>query len=83
MPLENVHLNSHPPAAQEFWGNAENGFVSSEWGDPSRNAETETPLKENEGTQEPPLLQCLYLRSPAGKGWRHVLTSLGVGGPHT
>ncbi|XP_036107730.1 transcription factor E2F7 [Molossus molossus] len=85
VPLENVHSNSHPTAAQEVWGKAANGFVSSEWGDPSRNAETETPSKENEGTQEPPLLQYLYVRSPAGLNGLSVLLpgsqSPHVGGP--
>ena len=69
-----MHLNSQLPVAEEVWGKATaNSFVSSEWGNLLRNTETEKPSKENEGTKEPSLLQCLYLQSPAGKGCHRVL----------
>ncbi|XP_054436275.1 transcription factor E2F7 [Pteronotus mesoamericanus] len=73
VPLEDMHLNSQLPAVKEVWGKATaNNFVSSEWGNLSRNTEMEKPSKENEGTKEPSLLQCLYLQSPTG------LNGLGV-----
>ncbi|XP_045700937.1 transcription factor E2F7 isoform X1 [Phyllostomus hastatus] len=73
VPLEDMHLNSQMPAAKEVWENTTPySFVSSEWGNLSRNAEVEKASKENEGPKEPSVLQCLYLQSPAG------LNGLGV-----
>ncbi|XP_035874540.1 transcription factor E2F7 isoform X2 [Phyllostomus discolor] len=73
VPLEDMDLNSQMPAAKEVWENTTPySFVSSEWGNLSRNAEVEKASKENEGPKEPSVLQCLYLQSPAG------LNGLGV-----
>lgn len=78
IPFKDYPVNSHPPASKEVSGKATaNGFVSSEWGSSSRNIDAEKPMKENESLQEPSLLQCLYVQSPAGKGWHHVLEALG------
>nr|XP_008255058.1 transcription factor E2F7 [Oryctolagus cuniculus] len=68
-PLEELHVKSHTPAEREVSGKATaNGFVSSEWGNSSRNTDTEKPAEENESPQEPSLLQCLYVQSPAVSG---------------
>lgn len=82
-PQEDLRRNGQLSAAKEASGKAvANCFVSAEWGNPSRNSEIEKPLKENESTKEPSLLQYLYVQSPAGKG-RPVLVSLGVVRSHT
>ncbi|XP_006876579.1 PREDICTED: transcription factor E2F7 [Chrysochloris asiatica] len=74
-PLEVIHVNGQLPTAVEVSGKATaNCFVSPEWGDPSsRNIEIEKPSKENECTKEPPLLQYLYVHSPAGLNGFNVL----------
>ena len=77
IPLKDIHVNGQLPAAEEISGKATaNCFVSSEWGNPSRNTDVEKPSKENESTKEPSLLQYLCVQSPAGKGCHHVLESL-------
>ncbi|XP_062059152.1 transcription factor E2F7 isoform X2 [Lepus europaeus] len=68
-PLEDLHVKSHTPAEKEVSGKAiANGFVSSEWGNSSRNTDMEKPTEENESPHEPSLLQCLYVQSPAVSG---------------
>ncbi|XP_057599712.1 transcription factor E2F7 [Hippopotamus amphibius kiboko] len=63
-------------AAKEVSGKATaNCFVSSDWGNPSRNTEIEKPSKENESPKEPSLLQYLYVQSPAGLNSFNVLLS--------
>ncbi|KAI4576928.1 hypothetical protein MJT46_002763 [Ovis ammon polii x Ovis aries] len=65
-PHEDTHTNGQLSAAKAVSGKATtNGFVSSEWGNPSRNTETEKPSKENESTKEPSPLQYVYVQSPA------------------
>lgn len=77
MPLDDTHMNSQLPAAEEVSGKtAANCFTSSECGNPSKNIDTEKPSKENESTKEPSLLQYLYVQSPPGKRCHHVLESL-------
>ncbi|XP_004384676.1 transcription factor E2F7 [Trichechus manatus latirostris] len=74
MPLKDIRVNGQLPAADEVSGKAMvNCFISPEWGNPSRNAEIEKPSKENESTKEPPLLQYLYVQSPAGLNGFNVL----------
>ncbi|KAM9230830.1 transcription factor E2F7 [Dugong dugon] len=74
MPLKDIRVNGQLPAADEVSGKAVvNCFISPEWGNPSRNAEIEKPSKENESTKEPPLLQYLYVQSPAGLNGFNVL----------
>ncbi|EHB18196.1 Transcription factor E2F7 [Heterocephalus glaber] len=81
--LEDTRVNGPHPAVEEVLGNATaNCFVSSEGGNPSRNADTEMPSKENESTKEPSLLQYLYVQSPAGLNGFNVLFS-GSQTPHT
>ncbi|XP_040845915.1 transcription factor E2F7 [Ochotona curzoniae] len=76
IPFKDYPVNSHPPASKEVSGKATaNGFVSSEWGSSSRNIDAEKPMKENESLQEPSLLQCLYVQSPAGVNGFNVLVS--------
>uniref|UniRef100_A0A2I3GIB7 Transcription factor E2F7 n=1 Tax=Nomascus leucogenys TaxID=61853 RepID=A0A2I3GIB7_NOMLE len=66
IPLKDIHVNGQLPAAEEISGKATaNCFVSSEWGNPSRNTNVEKPSKENESTKEPSLLQYLCVQSPA------------------
>ncbi|XP_004676561.1 PREDICTED: transcription factor E2F7 [Condylura cristata] len=75
-PQEDIHMNGHLSAAKEFLGTATmNGFVSSEWGNPSRNTEIEKPSKESESAKEPSLLQYLYVQPPAGLNGFNVLLS--------
>nr|XP_019610578.1 PREDICTED: transcription factor E2F7 [Rhinolophus sinicus] len=82
VPLEDIHLNSQLCATKEFSGKTTaNGFVSSEWGNPSRNTEIEKSSKDNEGTKEPSLLQYLYVQSPTGLNGFNVLLS-GSQTPH-
>ncbi|XP_064139859.1 transcription factor E2F7 [Loxodonta africana] len=74
MPLEDIHVNGQLLAAKEASGKAmANCFISPEWGNPSRNTENLKPSKENESTKEPPLLQYLYVQSPAGLNGFNVL----------
>ncbi|XP_049739906.1 transcription factor E2F7 [Elephas maximus indicus] len=74
MPLEDIHVNGQLLAAKEASGKAmANCFISPEWGNPSRNTEILKPSKENESTKEPPLLQYLYVQSPAGLNGFNVL----------
>uniref|UniRef100_A0A8C6D4B6 Transcription factor E2F7 n=1 Tax=Moschus moschiferus TaxID=68415 RepID=A0A8C6D4B6_MOSMO len=81
-PHEDTHMNGQLSAAKAVSGKATtNGFVSSEWGNPSRNTETENPSKENESTKEPSLPQYLYVQSPAGLNGFNVLLS-GSQSPH-
>ncbi|XP_054383393.1 transcription factor E2F7 isoform X2 [Pongo abelii] len=69
VPLKDIHVNGQLPAAEEISGKATaNCFVSSEWGNPSRNTDVEKPSKENESTKEPSLLQYLCVQSPAVPG---------------
>uniref|UniRef100_A0A8C3W3A6 Transcription factor E2F7 n=1 Tax=Catagonus wagneri TaxID=51154 RepID=A0A8C3W3A6_9CETA len=59
-PQEDLHRNGQLFAAKEVSGKVlANCFVS------SRNSEIGKPLKENESTKEPSLLQYLYVQSPA------------------
>ncbi|KAF5926612.1 transcription factor E2F7 isoform X1 [Diceros bicornis minor] len=82
VPLEDIQRNGQLPAGKEVLGKATaNCFVSSEWGNPSRNSEIEKPSKENESTKEPSLLQYLYVQSPAGFNGFNVLLS-GSQHPH-
>uniref|UniRef100_A0A2I3G6T3 E2F transcription factor 7 n=2 Tax=Nomascus leucogenys TaxID=61853 RepID=A0A2I3G6T3_NOMLE len=76
IPLKDIHVNGQLPAAEEISGKATaNCFVSSEWGNPSRNTNVEKPSKENESTKEPSLLQYLCVQSPAGLNGFNVLLS--------
>ncbi|XP_063502581.1 transcription factor E2F7 isoform X2 [Pongo pygmaeus] len=69
VPLKDIHVNGQLPAAEEISGKATaNCFVSSQWGNPSRNTDVEKPSKENESTKEPSLLQYLCVQSPAVPG---------------
>lgn len=71
-------MNGQLSAAKAVSGKATtNGFVSSEWGNPSRNTEIEKPSKENESTKEPSPLQYVYVQSPAGKRY-HAFESFAV-----
>ncbi|XP_032972019.1 transcription factor E2F7 isoform X3 [Rhinolophus ferrumequinum] len=82
VPLEDIHLNGQLCAAKECSGKTTaNGFVSSEWGNPSRSTEVEKPSKDNEGTKQPSLLQYLYVQSPTGLNGFNVLLS-GSQTPH-
>ncbi|XP_037702751.1 transcription factor E2F7 [Choloepus didactylus] len=82
MPLEDIHMNGQLPTAKELSGKAAtNCFVSPEWGNPSKNTEIEKSSKENENTKDPPLLQYLYVQSPAGLNGFNVLLS-GSQTPH-
>ncbi|XP_005330497.2 transcription factor E2F7 [Ictidomys tridecemlineatus] len=82
MPLEDAHVNSQLPVAEEVSGKAAaNCFTSAECGNSSKNIDTEKPSKENESTKEPSLLQCLYVQSPAGINGFNVLLS-GSQTPH-
>ncbi|XP_033722198.1 transcription factor E2F7 isoform X2 [Tursiops truncatus] len=75
-PHEDIHMNGQLSAAKEVSGKATaDCFISSEWGNPSRNTEIEKPSKENESTKEPSLLQYLYVQSPAGLNGFSVLLS--------
>ncbi|XP_068417814.1 transcription factor E2F7 isoform X2 [Eschrichtius robustus] len=75
-PHEDIHMNGQLSAAKEVSGKATaDCFISSEWGNPSRNIEIEKPSKENESTKEPSLLQYLYVQSPAGLNGFSVLLS--------
>uniref|UniRef100_A0A8D1HMB6 Transcription factor E2F7 n=1 Tax=Sus scrofa TaxID=9823 RepID=A0A8D1HMB6_PIG len=75
-PQEDLRRNGQLSAAKEASGKAvANCFVSAEWGNPSRNSEIEKPLKENESTKEPSLLQYLYVQSPAALNGFNVLLS--------
>lgn len=77
--LADAHLESQLPAARGAWGKAPaHGFVASEWGSLPRNTEIGKPLRGNEGSTGPSLLQCLYMPPPAGKGCRHGPEALGV-----
>ncbi|CAI9167522.1 unnamed protein product [Rangifer tarandus platyrhynchus] len=81
-PHEDTHMNRQLSATKAVLGKATtNGFVYSEWENPSRNTEIEKPLKENESTKEPSLLQYLYVQSPAGLNGFNVLLS-GSQRPH-
>ncbi|XP_042102483.1 transcription factor E2F7 isoform X2 [Ovis aries] len=81
-PHEDSHTNGQLSAAKAVSGKATtNGFVSSEWGNPSRNTEIEKPSKENESTKEPSPLQYVYVQSPAGLNGFSVLLS-GSQSPH-
>ncbi|XP_069436744.1 transcription factor E2F7 isoform X2 [Ovis canadensis] len=81
-PHEDTHTNGQLSAAKAVSGKATtNGFVSSEWGNPSRNTEIEKPSKENESTKEPSPLQYVYVQSPAGLNGFSVLLS-GSQSPH-
>uniref|UniRef100_A0A452FTV1 Transcription factor E2F7 n=1 Tax=Capra hircus TaxID=9925 RepID=A0A452FTV1_CAPHI len=81
-PHEDTHMNGQLSAAKAVSGKATtNGFVSSEWGNPSRNTEIEKPSKENESTKEPSPLQYVYVQSPAGLNGFSVLLS-GSQSPH-
>ncbi|XP_007945759.1 transcription factor E2F7 [Orycteropus afer afer] len=74
MPLEDSHVNGQLTAAEEGSGKAmANCFISPGWGDPSRRTKTEKPSKENGSTKESPLLQYLYVQSPAGLNGFNVL----------
>ena len=77
-PHEDTHMNGQLSAAKAVSGKATtNGFISSEWGNPSRNTEIEKPSKENESTKEPSPLQYVYVQSPAGKRY-HAFESFAV-----
>ncbi|XP_065790200.1 transcription factor E2F7 [Muntiacus reevesi] len=81
-PHEDTLMNRQLSAAKAVLGKATtNGFVTSEWENPSRNTEIEKPSKENESTKEPSLLQYLYVQSPAGLNGFNVLLS-GSQSPH-
>uniref|UniRef100_A0A673UKU1 Transcription factor E2F7 n=2 Tax=Suricata suricatta TaxID=37032 RepID=A0A673UKU1_SURSU len=81
-PLEDTHTGSQLSAAEEASGKASaNGCVSSQWGNPSRDAEIEKTSKENESTKESSLLQYFYVQSPAGLNGFNVLLS-GSQTPH-
>ncbi|XP_027451596.1 transcription factor E2F7 isoform X1 [Zalophus californianus] len=80
--LEDIHMEAQVSAAEEASGKATvNCFISSEWGNPSRDTEIEKSSKENESTKEPSLLQYLYVQSPAGLNGFNVLLS-GSQNPH-
>ncbi|XP_027961325.1 transcription factor E2F7 [Eumetopias jubatus] len=80
--LEDIHMEAQVSAAEEGSGKATvNCFISSEWGNPSRDTEIEKSSKENESTKEPSLLQYLYVQSPAGLNGFNVLLS-GSQNPH-
>ncbi|XP_064446919.1 transcription factor E2F7 [Mirounga angustirostris] len=82
VPLEDIHREAQVSAAEEASGKATvNCFISSEWGNPSRDTEIEKSSKENESTKEPSLLQYLYVQSPAGLNGFNVLLS-GSQNPH-
>ncbi|XP_047406340.1 transcription factor E2F7 [Sciurus carolinensis] len=70
VPLEDAHVNSQLPAAEEVSGKAATNCYTS-----SKNVDTEKPSKENESTKEPSLLQYLYVQSPAGINGFNVLLS--------
>nr|XP_025140206.1 transcription factor E2F7 isoform X3 [Bubalus bubalis] len=81
-PHEDTHMNGQLSAAKAVSGKATtNGFVSSEWGNPSSNTEIEKPSEENESTKEPSPLQYLYVQSPAGLNGLSVLLP-GSQSPH-
>ncbi|CAK6443158.1 unnamed protein product [Pipistrellus nathusii] len=72
--LADAHLESQLPAARGAWGKAPaHGFVASEWGSLPRNTEIGKPLRGNEGSTGPSLLQCLYMPPPAGLNGLNVL----------
>ncbi|XP_019508740.1 PREDICTED: transcription factor E2F7 isoform X1 [Hipposideros armiger] len=76
VPLEDIHLTSQLCAAKEVSGKTTaNGFISSEWVNPSRSTEIEKPSRDSGGTKEPCLLQYLYVQSPAGLNGFNVLLS--------
>ncbi|XP_004473000.1 transcription factor E2F7 [Dasypus novemcinctus] len=82
VPLEDVCMNGQLPAAKEISRKpTANCFVAPEWENPLKNAEMEKPSKENENTKEPPLLQYLYVQSPAGLNGLNVLLP-GSQAPH-
>ncbi|XP_076967615.1 transcription factor E2F7 [Tamandua tetradactyla] len=72
--LEDIHINGQLLAAKEVSGKAAaNCFVSPAWGNPSKNTEIEQPSNESENAKERPLLQYLYVQSPAGLNGFNVL----------
>ncbi|XP_075407364.1 transcription factor E2F7 [Tenrec ecaudatus] len=84
VPLEDIHVNGQPPASRDASEKAVANclVVSPEWRDPPRNTELEKPSRERQGTKEPPLLQYLYVPSPAGLNGFNVLLP-GSQTPHT
>ncbi|XP_006882616.1 PREDICTED: transcription factor E2F7 [Elephantulus edwardii] len=82
VPHEDVCVNGQLTAAKEVSRKPTvNGFVYPEWGYPSKKAEIEKSSQENESTKEPPLLQYLYVQSPAGLNGFNVLVPSGQS-PH-
>ncbi|XP_004700490.1 transcription factor E2F7 [Echinops telfairi] len=84
VPLEDIHVNGQQSASREASEKvvANCLIVSPEWCDPSRNTELKKPSRERQGTKEPPLLQYLYVPSPAGLNGFNVLLP-GSQTPHT
>ncbi|KAM6216013.1 transcription factor E2F7 [Rhynchocyon petersi] len=80
---EYIHMNGQLSAAKELSKKPTvNHFISPDWGHAFRKTEIEKSSIENESTKEPPLLQYLYVQSPAGLNGFNVFLPGGQT-PHT